>query len=95
MQHLLTTGQLFAEESGAKKSEHTLDTILPELQGASAAIQAEITRLREEEAAITQSIKQTVDRLGDLRYGNMADSSLKDDVLDGLASLQETCESKT
>ena len=68
---------------------------MPELEGASVAIQAEIQRLREEEAAITESIKQTVDRLGDLRYGKMADPSLKDDVLDGLSSLQETCESKT
>lgn len=68
---------------------------MPELDGAAGALEAEIARLEEEEAALTESIRQTVGGLSDLRYGKLANAQLRDEVVDGLASLQEACEGKS
>ena len=50
--------------------------------------------LQEEEAALLESVKQTVGGLSDLRYGKFANGKVKDEVLDSLTTLQETCDSK-
>lgn len=92
---MLIRGQLFGHESGVKRATHSLHSVIPELEGAVGALEAEIKRLEEEEAALQESIQQTVGGLSDLRYGKMANSQLRDQVLEGLKSLQEACESKS
>lgn len=92
---ILDENQLFASESSAKKSKHTLESVMPELEGASGALQAEIARLEAQEAELTESMGQIVGNLGHLRYGELRNPDLRDEVVDGLASLQEACERKT
>lgn len=87
--------QLFANESSAKKSKHTLDSVMPELEGAAGALQAEIARLEEQEAELTESIAAIVGGLSDLRHGRLKNPGLREDVLDGLTTLQEACDRKS
>jgi len=49
--------------------------------------------LGEEEAALMASVKQTVGNMSDLRYGRLSgkDGQLREQVLEGLAGLQEAC----
>lgn len=86
---------MFAGNSGAKSSKHTLASMLPELAGASDALEVEIQNLQREEAALVESITRIVGNLSDLRYGKLGNTRLRDDVLDSLDSLQETCEGKS
>ena len=68
---------------------------MPELDGASGALEAEIKQLEDEEAALLASVKQTIGGLSDLRYGKLANGQLRDEVLGGLTSLQEACKEKS
>lgn len=77
-----------------KRADHDLKSLVPELDGAAAALEADIAKLQEEEAALTESIRRTVAGLSDLRYGKFANGQLRDEVLDGLMSLESTCEGK-
>ncbi|UNI19907.1 hypothetical protein JDV02_006050 [Purpureocillium takamizusanense] len=86
---------LFGDESGAKKARHTLPSVVPELDGAADALEAEIKHLEAEERALLESIRQTVGGLSDLRYGKLANDQLRDDILDGLKSLQAACDAKS
>ncbi|KAM3530062.1 hypothetical protein NHJ13051_001511 [Beauveria bassiana] len=86
---------LFADDSAAKKAKHTLDSILPELEGAAGAVEAEIAKLRQQEADLRETIAQTIADLGDLRTGSLTNQRLPDEVLDGLENLQEICNRKT
>ncbi|KAL7798205.1 Cnl2/NKP2 family domain-containing protein [Trichoderma ceciliae] len=86
---------LFGHESGANSATHNLSSVIPELEGAVGAVEAEIKRLEQEEAALQESIQQTIGGLSDLRYGKLANAQLRDGIIDGLKSLQETCESKS
>ncbi|POR37335.1 Uncharacterized protein TPAR_02463 [Tolypocladium paradoxum] len=85
---------LFGHESGATRARHSLSSIVPELDGAAGALEAEVEQLEEEEAALLAAVKQAVGALSDLRYGKLANAQLRDEVLDGLASLQEACKGK-
>lgn len=87
--------QLFGDESGAKSAKHTLNSIIPELEGATGALEAELEKLKEEEVALLESVKQTVGGLSDLRYGKFANDQITDDIMDGLKTVQEACESKS
>ncbi|KAK5997233.1 hypothetical protein PT974_02587 [Cladobotryum mycophilum] len=86
---------LFGNDAGLKSAKHSLNSVIPELEGAVGAVEDEIRRLGEEEEALKESIKQTIGGLSDLRYGKLANGQLKDDILDGLTSLQEVCENKS
>ncbi|KAM3481739.1 hypothetical protein MY5147_000536 [Beauveria neobassiana] len=86
---------LFAGDSAAKKAKHTLDSILPELDGAAGAVEAEIAKLRQQEADLRETIAHTIADLGDLRTGSLTNQQLPDEVLDGLENLQEICNRKT
>lgn len=92
---ILTSEQLFGHDSGVKRATHSLNLVIPELEGAVGALEAEIKRLEEEEAALQESIQQTVGGLSDLRYGKLSNGNLRDEIIGGLKSLQETCESKS
>ncbi|KAL6804625.1 Cnl2/NKP2 family domain-containing protein [Trichoderma sp. SZMC 28013] len=86
---------LFGHESGLKSATHSLNSVIPELEGAVGALEADIKRLEEEEAALQESIQQTIGGLSDLRYGKLANGKLRDEIVDGLKSLQEACENKS
>ncbi|KAI1090106.1 Cnl2/NKP2 family protein-domain-containing protein [Rostrohypoxylon terebratum] len=87
---------LFGSTSNTVRSkQHSLMTILPEMDEAIADMEREIQTIEQEEAALLESIKQAVGNMSDLRYGRFANPKLKDEVLDGLERLQNTCERKT
>ncbi|KAM4059156.1 cnl2/NKP2 family protein [Hirsutella rhossiliensis] len=86
---------LFGDASGARGARHTVRSVVPELDGAAEALEAEIRQLRDEEAALMASVKQTIGGLSDLRYGKLANGKLRGEVLDGLDSLQQTCHDKS
>ncbi|KAL2214113.1 hypothetical protein CC79DRAFT_111722 [Sarocladium strictum] len=85
---------LFGDDSSATKAKHTLASIVPELDGAAGALEAEIQKLNDEEAALSEYVKQTVGALSDLRYGKFSNPQIRDEIVDGLTSLQESCETK-
>lgn len=58
-------------------------------------MQSEMQRLEDEEAELVASIRQTIEDLSDLQYGKLSNPQLNKDVLEGLASLQDACASKT
>ncbi|KAK0705386.1 Cnl2/NKP2 family protein-domain-containing protein [Lasiosphaeris hirsuta] len=85
---------LFGAASNSQNSKHTVSSIIPDLEGAISELEGELQRLEEEQAALMASAQQTVGSMSDLRYGRLANSKLRDQVLDGLANLQETCTGK-
>jgi centromere-localized protein 2 len=65
------------------------------MEGAIGALEAELQLLEEEDAALLASVRDTVGGMSDLRYGRLANSQLPEQVLDGLANLQEICREKS
>lgn len=86
---------MFGAAAGARNAQHSLASIIPELDGAASALEAEIEKLQEEEAALLESVKQTIGGLSDLRYGRFANGQLRDEVIDGLKSVEAACDSKS
>ncbi|CRK22744.1 hypothetical protein BN1723_012745 [Verticillium longisporum] len=84
---------LFGPING-RDPKHTLETVIPELDSAVADLEAEIQKLEAEEAALVESIQQTVGSLSDLRYGRLSNPQLPDEVIHGLKGLQEQCDAK-
>lgn len=78
----------------AKEEKHDILSIIPELEGAINQLQSELQLLGEEEASLLASIEKTVDSMSDLRYGRLANGQLREDVLEGLTNLQETCKAE-
>jgi len=83
--------QLFGAASNAQNPKHTVNSILPDLEGAVGELEGELLRLQQQEESLLASVQQTVGNMSDLRYGRAGNSKLRDQVLDGLADLQETC----
>jgi centromere-localized protein 2 len=75
--------------------KHNLRSILPDMDSAANDMEQEIQKLEEEEAALLESVKQTVGGMSDLRYGRLANPKLRDEVLNGLNDFQEVCKRKT
>ncbi|KAM0240477.1 hypothetical protein ACHAPO_002375 [Fusarium lateritium] len=86
---------LFGDASGAASAKHTLNSVIPELEGAAGALEAEIEKLQEEEAALLESVQQTVGALSDLRYGKFSNWQISDEVIDGLKNVEAACENKS
>ncbi|KAI5925498.1 Cnl2/NKP2 family protein-domain-containing protein [Camillea tinctor] len=87
---------LFGHTSNViRPKQHSLLSILPDIEDATVDIEQEIQKLEEEEAALLESIKQTAGSMSDLRYGRLSNPKLKDEVLDGLQGIQEVCKRKT
>ncbi|RBR03954.1 uncharacterized protein FIESC28_11655 [Fusarium coffeatum] len=86
---------LFGDASGAASAKHTLHSAIPELEGAVGALEAEIEKLQEEEAALLESVQQTVGALSDLRYGKFSNGQISDEVIDGLKHVEAACENKS
>jgi len=74
--------------------KHTLHSIIPEMDSAVEDLEAEIQRLDAEEGVLRESIQQTVGGLSDLRYGRLANPQLPEEVVQGLKTLQDQCDTK-
>ncbi|KAL2024281.1 hypothetical protein VTK56DRAFT_8763 [Thermocarpiscus australiensis] len=79
--------------ASSENPRHSLASILPDMEGAISELESELQLLEEEEASLLASVRQIVGSMSDLRYGRLANSQLREQVLDGLANLQETCKS--
>jgi hypothetical protein len=55
------------------------------------ALQAELQLIEEQEQQLLAAVRQTVGALSDLRYGRLANPGLREQVIDGLANLEEIC----
>ncbi|KAI8625779.1 Cnl2/NKP2 family protein-domain-containing protein [Xylariaceae sp. FL1651] len=75
--------------------QHSLLSIIPDLDNAVIDIEREIHVLEEEESILLESIKQAAGSMSDLRYGRLSNPNLTSEVLDGLHGIQETCKPKT
>lgn len=72
--------------------KHDIHSIIPELDSSSEELEATIQKVKQEEAELLQSLKQTVGTMSDLRYGRLSNNQLTRQVLEGLQTVQETCE---
>ncbi|KAG7079841.1 Cnl2/NKP2 family protein [Colletotrichum scovillei] len=81
--------------AGAQDPKHTINSIVPEMDTAIADLEAEIQELEAQEEKLTESIKQTVGSMSDLRYGRLANPKLGEDVIQGLKSVQDACDGKS
>ncbi|KAF6800179.1 Cnl2/NKP2 family protein [Colletotrichum sojae] len=75
--------------------KHTLISIIPEMDAAIADLEAEIQKLEAQESELRESIEQTVGTMSDLRYGRLSNPKLREDVIQGLKSVQDVCEDKS
>lgn len=91
---MLTGLQLYGPDSGAPALKHNIRSIISDLDGAVGELDASIQKLEKEEADLLQSLQQTVGAMSDLRYGRLANGQLSRQILDGLQTVQETCESR-
>lgn len=73
-------------------SRQDIRSILPDLDSSAEEVRAEIQSLEQEEAELLQSLRQTIGSMSDLRYGRLSNSQLTKQVLDGLQTVQETCD---
>ncbi|KAK4162186.1 centromere-localized protein 2 [Cladorrhinum sp. PSN259] len=74
--------------------KHDLHSIISGLEDAINELESQLQLHKEEEASLLASVKQTVGGMSDLRYGRLANPKLPDQILEGLADLQETCREK-
>ncbi|KAI1427989.1 Cnl2/NKP2 family protein-domain-containing protein [Xylaria sp. FL1777] len=78
-----------------KPKQHSLQSIIPDLDTAIDDIEKDLRKLEEEESTLLESIKQAAGNMSDLRYGRLSNPNLTSEVIDGLHSIQETCKQKT
>ncbi|CAJ2511339.1 Uu.00g069640.m01.CDS01 [Anthostomella pinea] len=87
---------LFGSTSSTNQpKKHSLLSITPDMDEAATDMEREVQQLEEEEAALLDTVKQTAGNMSDLRYGRLANSKLRAEVLDGLQGIQEVCKQKT
>lgn len=75
--------------------QHSLQSIIPDLDSAIDDVESELRKLEDEESALLESVRQAAGNMSDLRYGRLSNSNLTAEVIDGLRSIQETCKQKT
>jgi centromere-localized protein 2 len=51
--------------------------------------------LQEDEAALLDSVQQTIGALSDLRYGKFSNGQISDEVIDSLKNVEAACENKS
>lgn len=86
--------QLYGASSGALAEKHNINSIVPELDSAVEELDAAIRDLEQEEANLTRTIQQTVGSLSDLRYGRLSNGQLRKQVIEGLETVQQTCQAR-
>lgn len=91
---MLTGPQLYGPASGGPALKHDINAIIPELDSSAEELDAAVQKLGLEEASLLQAIKQAVGSMSDLRYGRLSNGQLTKQVLEGLQTVQETCETR-
>lgn len=90
---IANSSQLFGStENLATYRPHTLYSVVPALEEATALVEDEIQRLDDEAERLLEEIQGTVGGLSDLRYGKLANGKLPEQVLEGLNRLEESCQ---
>ncbi len=87
----LTLPQLFGPALYAADPKHSLESILAELGKAVSYTEEKLAKLEAEEKRLLESANETIGNLSDLRYGRLSSGQLRDEVLKGLESVQQTC----
>lgn len=88
-----TPVQLFGTDAAHRRKD--LHSVLADMDGAVKDLERQIELLRSTAEELLDSVRQTVGHMSDLRYGRLANSQLRDQVDEGLASLRDTCKSTT
>ncbi|KAJ8119300.1 hypothetical protein O1611_g10637 [Lasiodiplodia mahajangana] len=78
-----------------KPKQHSLQSIIPDLDSAVLDVESSLQKLEAEESALLESIKQTAGNMSDLRYGRLSNPNLTGEVIDGLNGIQDTCKQKS
>lgn len=65
---------------------------MPELERAVEDVEDEVRRDKEEAEALLEEMRAIVGELSDLRYGRLANGDLREQVLEGLARLESSCD---
>jgi centromere-localized protein 2 len=81
--------------AGLRAKRYSLDKLVPALDSAANALEAEIARLETEEEALLEQVQATVSSLSDLRYGKPENPKLGEEVLESLEAFRATCIQKT
>jgi len=81
--------------AGLRPRLHTLQTIVPALEGAVRALETEIASLEDEEKQLTDHVQATVSSLSDLRYGKPENAKLGEEVLEALEAFRAACKDKS
>ncbi|KAL1958136.1 hypothetical protein VTO42DRAFT_4991 [Malbranchea cinnamomea] len=86
--------QLFGQPSNPRPEDmHTLDTLIPDMERACAAMERQIEAIQAESAEVLKRISTIVDELSDLRYGKFdKPNDFADEVVRGLKKLESTCD---
>ncbi|KAK2066449.1 hypothetical protein P8C59_000272 [Phyllachora maydis] len=84
---------LFGTDAAHRRKD--LHSVLADMDGAVKDLERQIELLRSTAEELLDSVRQTVGHMSDLRYGRLANSQLRDQVDEGLASLRDTCKSTT
>ncbi|KAI1432157.1 Cnl2/NKP2 family protein-domain-containing protein [Xylaria sp. CBS 124048] len=71
--------------------QHSLQSIIPDLDSAVADVEKDLKRLEEEASVVLESINLVAGNMSDLRYGRLSNPNLTGEVINGLRSFQETC----
>ncbi|QSZ33394.1 hypothetical protein DSL72_002982 [Monilinia vaccinii-corymbosi] len=73
---------------------HSLHSIIPALSAAVEDLEDEIQRLDAEAEELLAEMQGTVGGLSDLRYGRLANAGLREQVLEGLARVEQAAEGR-
>lgn len=73
---------------------HSLHSIIPALSSAVEDLEDEIARLDTEAEELVAEMQNTVGGLSDLRYGRLANTGLRAQVLEGLERVEEAAGGK-
>jgi centromere-localized protein 2 len=84
--------QLFGQTSNLPLAKpHTLTSVLPEMEAAVEDVEDEVRKLEEEADLLLEQMRGAVGGLSDLRYGRFANGQLREQVLEGLSRLENSC----
>ena len=67
---------------------------MPELERAAEEIEDDLRRLDDEAEVLLEEMRGTIGGLSDLRYGRLANGQLREQVLEGLARLESSCDKR-
>lgn len=76
------------------RKKHSLRSVVQEMEKAMEDLEEEERRDEEEIRSLEEEMRGVVGGLSDLRYGRLQNGELREQVLEGLARLESSCERK-